>query len=321
MNTTFHYPPELMALLIDTIPLLCRSYEVTLLFFQGAGVSGELSDDLLKIVRTDRSNINKYKIARTILTRLNERGDATIRERREVLKRVTEFEDFSTCWPDDQLKAKGLIAEIRRVINVKDAFTRMKDERERERHQHVAKRDAEIAAIRQQREVIEQLKGELFSLFGLNDPKIRGKALEGVLNNLFRAFGILVRDAFTLTGDSGEGIVEQIDGVIELDNHMYFVEMKWWKQAIGRAEISEHLVRIYHRAESRALIISANGFSDPAIATCKESLMLGKVVTLCTLEEIVALLERQGDMLEFLRAKVHKTILDKNPFPQITEQP
>ena len=55
-------------------------------------------------------------MVRTTLTRLNERGEAALRERREILKRVTEFEDFSTCWPNDQLKAKGLVAEIRRVI-------------------------------------------------------------------------------------------------------------------------------------------------------------------------------------------------------------
>src|SRR5690242_14947316 len=32
MDISFHYPPELMQLLIDTITRLCRSYEDTLLF-------------------------------------------------------------------------------------------------------------------------------------------------------------------------------------------------------------------------------------------------------------------------------------------------
>ena len=39
MDIVFHYPPELMSLLIDTIPRLCRSYEDTLLFFQGMASS------------------------------------------------------------------------------------------------------------------------------------------------------------------------------------------------------------------------------------------------------------------------------------------
>jgi restriction system protein len=319
MTTPFHYPPELLLLLTDTIPLLCRSYEDTLLFFKGAGVNDGISRDLRQMLLTDRGSLNKFKIARTILTRLNEQGDVTLRERREVLKRVTEFEDFSICWPDDQLKARGLVAEIRRVINVKDAFTRINDEREREHQQHAAKRDVEIEATQRRQNVIERLKRDLFALFGETDANKRGKSLEIVLNNLFDAFGILVRQAFTLTGDSGEGIVEQVDGVIELENHLYFVEMKWWKQPIGRPrpEVSEHLVRIYHRAESRALIISASGFSEPAITTCKESLTLGKFVTLCTLEEIVMLLERQIDLKQFLKSKVQATILEKNPFPKV----
>ena len=138
MNIIFHYPPELLSLLIDTIPLLFRSKKDTLLFFRGAGVAPTLTQDLSRQVATDRQNISKFDIVRTVLTRLNEKGESTLRERREILKRVTEFEDFSTCWPSDQLKAKGLVAEIRRVVDVKDSFTRMHLEREEERKKHRA---------------------------------------------------------------------------------------------------------------------------------------------------------------------------------------
>lgn len=34
----YHWPPELMSMLIDTIPLLCRSKDVVLSFLRGAGV-------------------------------------------------------------------------------------------------------------------------------------------------------------------------------------------------------------------------------------------------------------------------------------------
>ena len=138
MNIIFHYPPELLSLLIDTIPLLFRSKKDTLLFFRGAGVAPTLTQDLSRQVATDRQNISKFDIVRTVLTRLNEKGESTLRERREILKRVTEFEDFSTCWPSDQLKAKGLVAEIRRVVDVKDSFTRMHLEREEERKKYRA---------------------------------------------------------------------------------------------------------------------------------------------------------------------------------------
>jgi hypothetical protein len=136
-----------------------------------------------------------------VLVRLNDGGDATLRERREVLKWVVEFEDFSTRWSDDQLKAKGLVSEIRRVIDIKYSFGRM----------------------RQEREVV---KKDLYSLFGPMDPQKRGKKLEGVLNRLFRTSEILIHEAFVRIAATCEGIVEQIDGVIELDGEIYLVEMK-----------------------------------------------------------------------------------------------
>jgi len=42
-----------------------------------------------------------------------------------------------------------------------------------------------------------------------------------------------------------------------------------------------------------------------------------KVVTLCTLQEVVALLEQERDLAQFLRSKVQVTMMDKNPFPRV----
>jgi hypothetical protein len=40
----FHYPPELLSLLIDTIPLLCRSKQDVLTFFPGQRRAGQPHD-------------------------------------------------------------------------------------------------------------------------------------------------------------------------------------------------------------------------------------------------------------------------------------
>ena len=48
-----------------------------------------------------------------------------MRERREILNRVTRFDDFSVCWESDQATARGLVAQVRDLVNVKDSFTRM----------------------------------------------------------------------------------------------------------------------------------------------------------------------------------------------------
>jgi hypothetical protein len=167
--------------------------------------------------------------------------------------------------------------------------------------------------VRRREAAIEKAKQKLFALISMKSPQERGKALEGALNDLFTVFDIGIRSAFSLVGNDGEGTVEQIDGVVELDGHLHFVEMKWWGRAIGVAEVSQHLVRVYQRAEARAIIISASDFTAPAIATCRDALQQ-KVVILCSLQELVLALERQFDLKEFFRKKAQAAMLDKNPF-------
>jgi restriction system protein len=313
MDIVFHYPPELLSLLIDTIPLLCRSKKDVLLFFKGAGVSATITNSLTARVNKDKASITKYEITRTALTRLNEKGEATLRERREVLKRVVEFEDFSTCWPADQLKAKGLVGEVRRVIDVKDSFTRMKQEREEELKKRRAEEQKRLQAEQRRRAELEAVRKDLFALFKEQSPQKRGKALERILNRLFQAAGISVRESFTLSGGEGEGIVEQIDGVVEIDGELYFVEMKWWKDPIGVPEISEHLVRVFSRDQARCIFISASNYSGPAITICREALHQ-KVVVLCTLQEFVQVLEQEIDLKSFLKEKIDAAVIHKKPF-------
>lgn len=313
IDLSFHYPAELMNLLVDTIPLLNRGKKDVFLFFRGAGVANSLMQAPHTQWRSNKDSIGKHEIVRQVLTKLNERGEACLRERREIVKRVVEFESYSACWPADELKARGLVAEIQKVVNVKDSFTRMNKEREAERKVRMDKVDDERNRIQKKQQAIAALRSELFALFGETDRHKRGKALEGILNRLFETYGILVREAFTLTGQGGEGIVEQIDGVVEMDGHLYFVEMKWWDSPLGVPEISQHMMRVMFRAESRAIIISASQFTGPAITTCKEALQQ-KVVVLCTLQELVVLLERAGDLKQFFKNKAHSAQIDKNPF-------
>ena len=142
MSVEFQYPPDLFSLLVDTIPLLCRSKQDVIVFFKGAGVPPTMTNDLVRKINKDKDSIKKYEIARTVLTRINEKGDSTLVLRREVVRRVVEFENFSSCWASDQLKAKGLVSEVRRLVNVKDSFTRMNQEREEERRKHQVERQA-----------------------------------------------------------------------------------------------------------------------------------------------------------------------------------
>lgn len=313
-DITFHYPPELFSLLVDVIPLLNRSKPDVLTFFRGAGVSNDTTLDIAARLKVAPKDINKYEMARAVLERLNTKGEAALRERREVLRRVVEFSNFDTCWPDDQLKAKGLVASIREVVDQKDAFTRMNNAREEERRARLAEAHKAAAEKRARTAKIEAAKQELYSLFGMVvTAQDRGRKLEAAMNNLFQAYGVLVRKAFHLVGDAGEGIVEQIDGIIELGGVLYFVEMKWYRNPVGKPEISEHLVRLMSRAEVRGIFISASDYTEPAIHTVREFLQ-HKVLILSTLQEIVRLLEQQDDLEEFLTKKVQAAQIHKNPY-------
>lgn len=311
---TFHYPPELFELLVETIPILNRSKKSVLLFFRGAGISENLYKDISEKLDTDKDSINKYEISRTILARINEKTDTYIRERRELLRRVVEFESFTNCWETDQYKAKGLVSEIRNIVNVKDTFTRMKQEKENLQAKHSEEYNKKVEAIKKRTELIETTKKEFYGLFGITNPQERGKKLEGVLNLLFSIYGILIREAFTRKGDNGEGIIEQIDGVIEIDNQIYLVEIKWKKDKIGSEDIFAHLGRIYHRTSAQGIFISASGFAESGIIASKEALVNKAILVLTDLEEFINVLDNDKDLTQYFKAKIRKAIIDKDPY-------
>ena len=316
MDITYHYPPELLQLLIDTIPRLCKSEQDVFAFLRGAGIDRSMISDLEAQLAVDRESISKFHIVRTVLTRLNEAGETALRERREVLKRVVEYEDFSTCWPEDRLEAQGLVSRIRSVVDVKDSFTRMRQEREAETRKNLEDKRRETEALKQKQESLDAVRKEFNRLFGLDDAHERGRRLEGVLNRLFETSDILVRESFARVSELGHGVIEQIDGVVELDGHIYLVEMKWLKESVGVADVSQHLVRVFNRSASRGIFISYSDYTTPAIDVCRESLSKA-VVVLSTLQEFVTLLECDMGLGDFLKAKIRGSIIDKQPYTKV----
>jgi len=313
LDITYHYPPELLELLCDVIPVLVRPKQGVIDFFAGAGVHDKLLGDWKLKLRQDKSSVNKYEIARAVLRQLNEIGEAGLTMRREVLKRVSQFEEFSSCWENDRYKAQGLVAQVQKLVNVKDSFTRINLERERERKERQAAHTACLEAKQKEAEKRAAIKDALYRLFGESNPWTRGKQLEAALNNLFAFAGFLVREAFTIKGDEAQGIVEQIDGAVEFDGVLYIVEMKWWDKPIGRQEIAPHLVSVYSRGDVGGIFISYLGFSPAAIDDAKTGLAQ-KVFVLAELQEIIRVIDREGDLKAFFKEKIHRAKTDRNPF-------
>lgn len=317
MAAEYHYPPDLLELLVEALARLNKGKKGVVIFLRGAGVDESDLADVDEIVRTSPASINKFEIARQALVKVNSRGDSGLRPRREIIKRVVEFEDYSSCWPEDQLKARGLVAAVREAVNKKDAFTRMHQERDVERAEVVARQRAEKAAAAEKRAKIESVNGRLSSLFGMDDrPHERGKLLEAVLNDLFKAHGIQVREDFRRKDPDTSVVLEQIDGVIELDGAIHLVEMKWLNSPVGVGEFFPHLGRLFLRANAHGIFIASSGYTEPVVKECATALAQ-KTMILCSLQEFVMLLQRQGDLIAFLKRKSQAAIVDKNPYLQI----
>lgn len=313
LDQTYHYPPELLEMLTEVIPCLFKSKQGVIDFFRGAGIPAPFLAEWRSKVQADRDSVKKFEIARDVLRQLNEGGDETLAQRREVIKRISEFEDFSSCWDNDRYKAQGLVAQIQKVVNVKDSFTRINLERESERKQRQAEYTAGVQARLKEAEERAAIKDSLYRLFSETDPYKRGKQLEGVLNRLFSFAGFLVREAFSLKGDDGQGIIEQIDGAAEIDGMLYLIEMKWWDKPIGRQEIAPHFVSVYGRGNVGGIFISYSGFSPAAIEDAKTGLAQ-KVFVLTELQEIIRVIEREANLTAFFKEKINRAKSDRNPF-------
>lgn len=317
MDDRFHYPPDVFNLLVDTIPLLCKGKEDVLLFLRGAGVPGEDLAEMQGKVRTDKASVSKFAIVRDVLERLNKRGDTGLSARREVIKRVVEFEHFSMCWPRDVHNAKANVGDLARMVNHRDAFTRMNQQREAARAEVSARARADQLATADRRKKIKEVRERLNALFGMDaEPQKRGKLLEAVLNDLFRTYGILVREDFKRKDPTDAVVVEQIDGVVEFEGNIYLVEMKWLGAPVGVQEMGSHMLRLFARDGARGIFISNSEFTSSAIAECVTHSNV-KTMVLCSLREIVMMLQNEQDLIAMLRNKVQAAILEKKPFAEV----
>jgi hypothetical protein len=204
-----------------------------------------------------------------------------------------------------QAQARREEEEARRAQQ--ESESRMRERRRgeyRDRVRENQRREAENAA----------LKDELSSVFAITDDQClkRGRVLAEVLNRLFKANEIPVREAFDHVEQGGVRMAELLEGVVDLDGSLYLVEVKWSSAPLGEQEVTPLLVRNFNRGYPGGILIASSGFAQPAVSMFKEALPQ-KPVVLSELEEIVTLLERDGSLKEFLGAKINAALVDKDP--------
>jgi hypothetical protein len=302
-----------MTLMVDTMPLLVRSKRDLIAFFEGAGVNERHLASLRSQVMRDRSSIGLYEIAKRILYAVNgQNDDEGLQARRELVKRVTEFTAFDKCYPDKAMAARGGVAAIKSFVHARDTTIRIEEAYRREREQNIARAEDEARAVREKRSKRDAIRADLVALLPSTNPSARGRELERILARLFALDGVLVKESFTLTSPSGNGVVEQIDGVIEVDGSQYLVEMKWHDTPLGVEDVSRHFARVFGRAQSRGIFIVHPSYTSTAVETVRDNLRSAPFV-LCTVDEIVRILEAGVTVNEWLLPKIRAAISEREP--------
>jgi restriction system protein len=304
-----HYPPQLVTLITEVLPILFVKRKAILLFFKTSQIPDEITDDIKERIAKNEGSLSKYMMIRTILYRLNNnKENAFLRERYEILKRLIEFEDFNICWPDTVDKAKGLIDQLKEqdIKNnwLKDMETTLMIKRIRDLDDETPAHQVKIQRT--------FLRDDLLKALSEQDERKRGKDLVDIFNHLFALHEILIIDPFKKNVLSTEGLIEQIDGVVEINKEKYLVELKWSKKRLGLEEVSNHFMNVFYREKLRGILIGVNGFEIEAIDLCKKSYERVMVV-LWKLEELLELMSKYENLNEFLQKKIEAAIRDNNP--------
>lgn len=293
LERSYRFTPELIELLVETIPLLTRSKDALLTFFRGSGVPEPLLYRFRELIRSDRRAISKYQIVRSVLSGLEARGDATLHARREVIRRVATFDDFSLCWDHDQTKASILVERTRFIVQLKDASTRTELDRDSRRRETIARAERDNKARFEWR---RNMLARVSRLCALDVTRRRPSDVSQLFQELFVGFGIRPKRNF------GESIPVDVDtsGLIEFDRNSYLVDVLWREHPISSHNIGPHLVRVFNGNGVRGLFISGAGYTNSAAEAWQLALQEHCVVLL-TIEDITLLLESHGELQDLLR--------------------
>lgn len=298
MDIVFHFPPDLMNLLIDTIPRLNKSKKDLLVFFKSIGVPDTYLEKYYSLLQNNTEQFKKINVTRELLVELNVKSDAMLGIRRQLLQKVVGFDSFDMCWENDRLIAKSNVAEISKIVNLKDSVTKLETYAEQERQQKVTIHKQKLDKIQAKRTEYEGIKKNINSLFSIDNPQQRGKSLEKALNNLFAFFQIGIKEAFSIIDEDNGKNYEQIDGVVEINNYLTLIEMKWENKEIGVDKISRFMSRIFLRANVDGIIISYSSFTESGVKTANEALSQ-KVIALIDLQDIITILTQDKDLKSY----------------------
>lgn len=269
-------------------------------------------DPLEERLRTQRDAIKKREIAETLLHEMNKAGDALLGVRRQLIKRIVEFDDFSSCYPDDQLAATGFVTRARELVRTKDERVRATQRRSSpfDRAAFGAPQAAPMPRAPAPAEVA-QLSRELCNLIDCDDRRSVASDFERWLTKVFRVYGIRTAGPFRRVAEGSGVPIEQVDGAIEMDGKHFLVEAKFTRAKTDVDDLSRCINRVLLRSGAHGLCVSLAGFTEAAYELA-EDFLSQRVMLLLDVAELALLLERGFDLKDLLQKKLDLAILTKD---------
>ena len=146
---------------------------------------------------------------------------------------------------DDKKYLRGICEREEFIVDGINIYRTQKQQTPTE----VSIRPSDLAKLRDDHLKISQL-----------EPRQRGFAFEGFLNDLFAIFDLTPRNSFRLVG-------EQIDGSFQLNADTYLVEAKWQARPTSQEDLLIFRGKVEAKSTwARGLFISNSGFAEDGLA-------------------------------------------------------
>jgi Restriction endonuclease len=166
--------------------------------------------------------------------------------------------------PDRRLRLDDARKKVARLRTLTEPYAAAASSREKAAAAQEARR-AEVEALREFADEINELKQRFMQMHSETDPHARGKRFELLLTDLFVIYDMEPRLAYDLAH-------EQIDGSLSFDTDDYIVEARWRKNPTSRGDADIFAAKVKRKGKNAlGLFVSVNGFSQDALDQYQEA--------------------------------------------------
>lgn len=257
----------------------------------------------------DFENDTKREASELIVDRLR-RGEATYFDVTiDLLLQLSTFDDrFQEIErAERRYEQIGLVAAAQAALHEVQAVIADYGPEAERREQVLAEAEAakEATKLRASHQaVLDQLKERYLELASSGKPHERGKALEGLLNDLFGLWDLDPNAEYSLDH-------EQIDGAFSFDTDDYLLEARWWNKPLEGKHVSYFKDNVEEKLKSTlGLCVSISGFT----AGAKKKNSVSTSIIFADGTDLYNVLDGRIELPEMLKAKRQHAAKTGEPF-------